>query len=476
MKSFIRFFLLVTGFGAMLTACERVMDLPYYGPGTATVLSASSPTIATTAADSTKTVLTLNWTSPNYATDSNNVKYILQIDSAGRNFSKAVTRELKGTRQVSFTGNELNNMLLNFGFAIGSPVTLNARVISSYANNNEMYNSNVLNVSITGFSEPSVLTSSATTVTGTLATASQTAVTFNWTPSFASYSGVVTYSLQFDSANKNFSSPQEIAVGATMYTKQLTQKEINEAAISEGITAGATGKLDYRVKAVTALGAIVYSNVIPITVNTYIPLINYQFPKALWVAGNFQNWDPGSAPKIVDPAATGTTGNNYEGYINFNNASPEFKLVKGNNWGAGDFGDAGGGKLSNGGNNLKLTQGAGMYLLKANTQAMTWSAIKINTWGIIGDATPGGWGSSTPMTLNANGTYTLTANLVGGKELKFRANDDWGINLGDNKAGGGPDGIPEYNGDNIAIAASGSYLITLDLSSGGNYKYTLKKL
>lgn len=476
MKSIIKLFVLIAGFGAILTACEKVADLPFYGSGNAPVLSASSTTVAPALADSNKTVLMLNWTNPQYATDTNNVKYILQIDTAGRNFSKAVSRELKGNRQLSFTGNELNNMLLNFGFAVGTPITLNARVISSYANNNELYNSNVVNVSLTGFSEPSVLTSSTGTITGTLATASQTAVTFNWTPSFKSYSGVVTYSLQIDSTNKNFSSPQEIAIGTTTYTKQLTQKDVNEAAISEGITAGASGKLDFRIKAVTALGAIVYSNVTPITVNTYVPLINYQFPKALWVAGNYQNWDPASAPKIVDPAATGTAGTGYEGYINFNNANPEFKLVKGNDWGAGDFGDAGGGKLSNGGNNIKLTQGAGVYLMKANTQAMTWSATKITTWGIIGDATPGGWGASTPMTLNSNGTYSITANLEGGKELKFRANDDWAINFGDNKSGGGPDNIPDYGGDNIAISTSGSYLITLDLSAGGNYKYTVRKL
>lgn len=105
---------------------------------------------------------------------------------------------------------------------------------------------------------------------------------------------------------------------------------------------------------------------------------------------------------------------------------------------------------------------------------MTWSATKITTWGIIGSATPKGWDASTPMTLNPNGTYSITAELTGGNELKFRANDDCAINFGDNKSNG-PDNVPDYNGDNIAIETSGSYLITLDLTLAGNYSYKITR-
>ena len=56
-------------------------------------------------------------------------------------------------------------------------------------------------------------------------------------------------------------------------------------------------------------------------------------------------------------------------------------------------------------------------------------------------------------------------------KFKFRANDDWGINFGDN----GADFKPEYDGADIVISAAGNYTISLDLSAGGNYAYTLKK-
>ena len=43
-------------------------------------------------------------------------------------------------------------------------------------------------------------------------------------------------------------------------------------------------------------------------------------------------------------------------------------------------------------------------------------------------------------------------------QMKFRLNDDWGVNLGDN----GADGSLEAGGANIVIPAAGTYNITLD--------------
>jgi hypothetical protein len=163
----------------------------------------------------------------------------------------------------------------------------------------------------------------------------------------------------------------------------------------------------------------------------------------------------------------------YEGFINFNNATPEFKFVKGADWSAGDFGSAGAGKLGNGGDNLKLTNGAGVYFVKADVPKMEWSTTKINSMGLIGSAVPGtGWDSDRDMTFNAStGSYTITLSLNAG-EIKFRANDAWDLNLGDRAPA---DGRPEVNGDNIKIDAAGNYTITLDLLVGGNWVYTVKK-
>lgn len=356
MKLIIKLLFIIALFTGFFSGCSKVDDLPVYQKGIPAVLSASVTDIAPAIEDSNKVLLTLNWTYPNHATDPKTIKYIIQIDSAGKNFADPFTKVVFEDLSASFTAQELNSFLIAKGYEVNKPVDLNAMVISSYANNNERTPSNVLTIKAT----------------------------------------------------------------------------------------------PYRV------------------------LINYEFPQALRVAGNFQNWDPASAPKIVDMNATAITGTNYEGYININNPAPEFKFVKGDNWSAGDFGGAGPGKLG-GGDNLTVPDGAGVYLVKANTEDLTWSATKITTWGIIGSATPNGWDASTPMTLNADGTYSVTVNLSGGNELKFRANDDWAINFGDNKSNG-PDNVPDYNGDNIAIETSGSYLITLDLTLAGNYSYKITKM
>ena len=53
-------------------------------------------------------------------------------------------------------------------------------------------------------------------------------------------------------------------------------------------------------------------------------------------------------------------------------------------------------------------------------------------------------------------------------EIKFRQDDDWGVNLGDT----GADGSLDAGGDNIVVTA-GTYNIMLDIT---NNTYTMQKL
>jgi starch-binding outer membrane protein SusE/F len=75
MKSIKSFFLLLIGATIFVAACNKVKDLPHYQNGTATVLTASTTTVAPQPADSNNVALTLNWTYPDHATDSNNINY-----------------------------------------------------------------------------------------------------------------------------------------------------------------------------------------------------------------------------------------------------------------------------------------------------------------------------------------------------------------------------------------------------------------
>ena len=82
--------------------------------------------------------------------------------------------------------------------------------------------------------------------------------------------------------------------------------------------------------------------------------------------------------------------------------------------------------------------------------------------GLLWAGTPGGWDKDTDMTYN-NGKreWSVIINLIGGKELKFRLNDDWGTNYGDK----GADGTLDNGGDNIKVASSGTYKIVFSLVS-----------
>ncbi|MEP7165288.1 MAG: SusE domain-containing protein [Ferruginibacter sp.] len=136
------------------SACHKVDDLPLYGNGSAVVLSTSSSVIAAAPADSNNTIVTFSWTSPQYAQDSSLYKFVVEIDSAGRNFTKEVTKTVTGVLSASMTAKELNNILLGFGFAFNTQYTVDVRVTSSYGNNNEQYKSNTIQLQVTPYKVP----------------------------------------------------------------------------------------------------------------------------------------------------------------------------------------------------------------------------------------------------------------------------------------------------------------------------------
>jgi hypothetical protein len=100
-------------------------------------------------------------------------------------------------------------------------------------------------------------------------------------------------------------------------------------------------------------------------------------------------------------------------------------------------------------------------VLNVNSNTLT---LTPTLWSIVGDASPGGWPagsgyqSDTNMKFN-NATQTWSAVVhLGAGAIKFRLNHDWGVNLG------GSGGTLTAGGSNIAIAAAGTYTVTLDVA------------
>lgn len=173
----------------------------------------------------------------------------------------------------------------------------------------------------------------------------------------------------------------------------------------------------------------------------------------LYAPGGYQGWTPADAGFLASPKNDGK----FEGYLNFKDANTEFKFTIGPNW-DNNFGDDGAdGTLEANGANIKAAD-AGFYRVEVDINAKTYKITK-TTWGLIGDATANGWDSDQDMTYDAvSGAWTISTNLKQG-EVKFRANDDWGLNYGDD----GKDALLEAGGANIVIPSAGYYTLKLFL-------------
>ena len=133
----------------LFVACNKDTALPTYTTGVSPVLSSSVSSVAATAADSSKTAITFSWSNPKYAnSDSTTNKYVLELDSTGRNFSKSVKWTINGSTSKSFTAKALNDVLLAQGFKFNVAYDIDVRVTSSYANNNDLKVSNVVKVNV----------------------------------------------------------------------------------------------------------------------------------------------------------------------------------------------------------------------------------------------------------------------------------------------------------------------------------------
>ncbi|MEL6655972.1 MAG: RagB/SusD family nutrient uptake outer membrane protein [Bacteroidota bacterium] len=180
------------------------------------------------------------------------------------------------------------------------------------------------------------------------------------------------------------------------------------------------------------------------------------------VPGAYQGWDPAND----DTALTSlNSDDNYEGYLNIlETGAIKFALgTWDENWGDSD----GDGILEPGGDDITLEPG--FYRIQVNLNDLTYT-ITETSWGLIGDATPGGWDADTDMTYNADeNAWELSVDLLGGLDIKFRANDAWDVNLGDT----GSDALLEYGGDNIKIPGNGNYTVKLYLGKQ-DYTYSIE--
>ncbi len=179
-----------------------------------------------------------------------------------------------------------------------------------------------------------------------------------------------------------------------------------------------------------------------------------KYPK-LYVPGAYQGWDVSVETNTI---SSPTSNRIFEGYRYFPENQLGFLITQIPSF-ALRFGDNGGdGTLEMNGDTIRVPS-AGLYKIEVNLSNSTYTLTPAS-WGVLGDATANGWETDIDMEWDSE-KNALVANLdVQPGPIKFRANDSWDINLGDN----GADGILDIGGDDIILAEGGSVEILLYLN------------
>ena len=184
----------------------------------------------------------------------------------------------------------------------------------------------------------------------------------------------------------------------------------------------------------------------------------------LYMAGDANGW-------ATNDYLAGEDGVHFTGFMYLNQNGFKFCTQpewKGTNYGA-NFDTAGDAA------NITMTEAAGYYKVDVDLETKSYVLTPITTIGIIGSASPNGWDSDVDMTYvpyNAEtkelGYWEIKDVPFTSGEIKFRANDDWAINLG------GDTNALTQGGDNISVDA-GKYDIKLYAWANGFAKCVMTK-
>lgn len=183
----------------------------------------------------------------------------------------------------------------------------------------------------------------------------------------------------------------------------------------------------------------------------------------VFVAGSYVGWQFNQASKLASPLDDGV----YEGYLYFEDPNAQIKITTEANFNTNYGDDGADGTLDSNGDNI-IVADAGGYKLIVDLNNLTYT-LEPASWGLIGSATADGWNSDEDMTYDAaEGAWSITTLLQPGV-VKFRANDAWDLNFGDDAA----DAILEFDGADINIATTGTYKIQLYIDKP-DYTYSVE--
>ncbi len=298
---------------------------------------------------------------------------------------------------------------------------------------------------------------------------------FNWDNIELDLPVALTYSVQLDNASGDYSAPVVLAQSSGV-DAAITYGQLNDAALALGGENGIAAIYKARVVATTTDSSVnaITSDDVSITIT---PFVGYPFDPLYFVgAATAPGWDNGSGNNKSNPALFIDLDNNnvyrYTGFFN----GDQFKVLSDlGNW-QPQYGPRNGAVGVNDGNGndpdtfaapapgyydfvMDITgvtndsEGSSSFSITPNTDAA--SAPTYSSIGLLGDAfeNNGFGGPDIDMTQSTFDPHQWSIrNLtMGSGGIKFRANDGWDTNWGDDR--NSFIGVGTVNGPNIPASA-----------------------
>lgn len=189
-------------------------------------------------------------------------------------------------------------------------------------------------VTLKGGRAPVLYASSTDDLVLTKANENYSSLQFQWTnPDYEFSNGANTqdvyYTLEIDTAGADFSSEKGVAISFTrdLFTN-FTVKQLNTTLSAMELKDFQPHVFEFRVKATLSNGSVpLYSNVIPITITTYLDVV-YPVPAKLYITGAATpaNWMGGGDPPLASQEFTMTNSYTFELSLPLN-ASSGFLFV-----------------------------------------------------------------------------------------------------------------------------------------------------
>ena len=388
--------------------------------------------------------LSMGWDDPILSSSLNlDIQYIVEVDLPANNFAAPIELgSVNNMNEISFTNAKLNGAAIEAGIPVDANGDLAIRVRSIIIDAN----------------------------TGTVLERTTPEVTINVTTYLTVLDLSTTWGVVGSAANNWGATPDlpffktdvdgVLAAYVTLTDGEIKFRENNDWANNYGSDSSTGGNLVAGGGNLTvSVGA--YKIVLDLNNLTYT-IENFSLGI---VGGAYNNW--GATPDFM--LEYDQYSNVFRGIVNLIDGEMKFRMN--NDWGSNWGDDGNDGTLDAGGANIQVTEG--IYIATVNLNDLTYTLEEIDyVWGLVGGAY-NNWGATPDAQFKRdwskpfNEVWILEdVTLIDG-EYKFRANNDWGTNYGDD----GADGVLELNGANLNTTA-GTYTYTLDFSDPSAPTYT----